>query len=177
MDEPIADNPREGAIWLIGMLLLLTQDAEDFLSFALRVVFKEGIITFDDFARKDKKTLGRMIHDLRTHFHLDSSFDQLLGGFLEQRNIFVHSLRKQDWFDLETETGVNSVWQFLHAYQQNLEQVAVTFVAFGFKFAEDLHVPMNEEKRLLTESGFLKYLKEGYYPLLEKAVKRKMPKS
>ena len=176
MEKILADNPKEGAVWLIGMLLLLTQDTEEFISFALRVVFKEGVITFDDFARKDKKTMGMMIRDLQKHFHLDPSFEQLLCGFLEQRNIFVHSLRHQDWFDLESEPSLNRVWNFLKAYQENLEQVTATFVAFGLRFAEDHQVPMNEEKRLMEESGFLKYLKEGYYPLLNKALKRKAAK-
>ena len=171
-DEILNQNPREGAIWFMGMLLISTQAAEFYLSFALRVVFKEEALTIDDFSRKDKKTLGMMIHELRKRFELDPSFDDLLRGFLEQRNIFVHELRHQEWFDLDSKEGVDLLWQFLGNYQRNLEQVANTFVAYAMKLVEEYGVPMSAEKRLITESGYLPYLKERYYPLLSAAIKR-----
>jgi desulfoferrodoxin (superoxide reductase-like protein) len=59
---------------LIGKLLLLTQDTEHHISWALRVVFKDGLITAEDFVRKDKKTLGQLVRTIRENLQVEKSF-------------------------------------------------------------------------------------------------------
>jgi hypothetical protein len=164
---------RHDTFALIGTLLLLTQDTEEKIALALRVVFKNGIITAEDFVRKDKKTLGQLVREIRHKMHVDKSFEGLLLAFVEQRNLFVHHLQSQAWFDVESTAGINQVWQALGKYMHNLEQVALTFNAYWMRFAEITGTPKGEWWAKLEESGFLPHLRKVYYPKLGFALKPK----
>src|SRR5436309_10310290 len=80
---------------LVGKLLLLTQMTEERISDVLRVVFKEGILTAEDFVRKDKRTLGQLVSEIRQKMQVHKEFEGLLLVFVEQRNLFVHQLHSQ----------------------------------------------------------------------------------
>jgi hypothetical protein len=103
----------------------------------------------------------------------DESFEGLLLAFVEQRNLFVHHLQSQAWFDLESTTGINQIWQALGGYMHNLEQVALTFNTYWMRFAESTGAPRDESWTKLEQSGFLPHLREVYYPKLGFALKPK----
>jgi hypothetical protein len=94
-------------------------------------------------------------------------------AFVEQRNLFIHELRYQEWFNLNSQKNINRVWEALGRYMHNLEQVALTFTAYCTRFAEDIKTPKNEHWRKLEASGFLPHLRDIYYPKLGYALKPK----
>jgi len=158
---------------LVGKLLLLTQMTEERISDVLRVVFKEGILTAEDFVRKDKRTLGQLVSEIRQKMQVHKEFEGLLLVFVEQRNLFVHQLHSQKWFNLGSTEGINTAWDALGQYLFNLEQVSLTFTAYWMRFAEKAAVPKTGWWEKLEQSGFLPHLREFYYPKLGYALKRK----
>jgi hypothetical protein len=172
-DESDFQPTRHDTFALIGTLLLLTQDTEDRISLVLRVVFKNSTLTAEDFVRKDKKTLGQLVHEIRHTMNVDESFEGLLITFVEQRNLFVHQLQSQTWFNLESNEGINRVWEALGRYMHNLEQVSLTFNAYWMRFAESTGAPRDESWTKLEQSGFLPHLRDAYYPKLGFALKPK----
>lgn len=164
---------EEETLAQIGITLLLTQDAEDAMSYGLRVIFKDGVITADDFFRLDKRTLGTLIHDLRKGLQIDPSFDELLSVFLDQRNLFVHNLRHQEWFTLENEDGLLKTWQFLCAYYDNIEQICMTFQAYALKFGETVGVNDSIWHEKMRKTGFLNEIQTIYYPKLPHLISSK----
>jgi uncharacterized protein YutE (UPF0331/DUF86 family) len=171
--EPDFQPTEEDTLALIGKLLLLTQDTKHQISWVLRVVFKDGLLTAEDFVRKDKKTLGQLVRTMRKNMQVEESFEGLLLAFVEQRNLFVHELRYQEWFNLDSEKNINRVWDALGRYMYNLEQVALTFTAYCTRFAEDIKTPKDEYWHKLEASGFLPHLRDVYYPKLGYALKPK----
>lgn len=173
--DPNADfqPTEEDTLVFIGKLLLLTQDTEHQISWVLRIVFKDGLITAEDFLRKDKKTLGQLVRTIRENMQVEKSFEGLLIAFVEQRNLFIHELRYQKWFNLDSQRNINQVWQALGRYLHNLEQVALTFTAYCTRFAENIKTPKNEHWHKLEESGFLPHLRDVYYPKLGYTLKPK----
>jgi len=158
---------------LVGKLLILTQRTEERISDVLRIVFKEGILTAEDFVRKDRKTLGQLVSEIRRKMQVHAEFEGLLLAFVEQRNLFVHQLDSQEWFNLESVEGINTAWQALGRYMFNLEQVSLTFTAYWMRFAETAGVPKIGWWDKLEKSGFLPHLREFYYPKLGYALKHK----
>jgi hypothetical protein len=158
---------------LVGKLLILTQQTEERISDVLRVVFKRGVLTAEDFVRKDRKTLGQLVSEIRRKMQVHPDFEGLLLAFVEQRNLFVHQLHTQDWFNLDSTEGINTAWQALGRYMFNLEQVSFTFTAYWMRFAERAAVPKTGWWEKLEQSGFLPYLREFYYPKLVYALKPK----
>jgi len=53
----------------------------------------------------DKATLGQLLAAMRRHVSLPDSFEQSLRELLRHRNILIHSLCFEDWFDLSTTAG------------------------------------------------------------------------
>jgi hypothetical protein len=167
--QPTAEDTHA----LIGKLLVLTQDTEEQLSWVLRIVFKDGVITAEDLERKDKKTLGRLVQELRTKMQVEQSFEKLLLIFVEQRNLFIHKLRSQAWFDLSSNENINQVWHILGKYMANLEQIALTFTAYITRFADQVGAPKDQSWDQLERSGFLRHLREVYYPRLGRTLRRR----
>ena len=171
--EPDFQPTEENTLAFIGKLLLLTQDTEHQISWVLRVVFKDGLLTADDFVRKDKKTLGQLVRTIRENMQVEESFEGLLLAFVEQRNLFVHELRYQKWFNLDSEKNINRVWDALGRYMYNLEQVALTFTAYCMRFADEIGAPKDQWRDQLERSGFLPHLREVYYPRLGRTLRRR----
>lgn len=167
--QPTVDD----TLALVGKLLILTQRTEERISDVLRVVFKEGVLTAEDFVRKDRKTLGQLVGEIRRKMQVHPEFEGLLLAFVEQRNLFVHQLDAQEWFNLESVEGINTAWQALGRYMFNLEQVSLTFTAYWMRFAETADVPRTGWWDKLERSGFLPHLREYYYPKLGYALRRK----
>ena len=172
-DENDFQPTVEDTLAFVGRLLILTQTTEERISDVLRIVFKEGVLTAEDFVRKDRKTLGQLVGEIRLKMQVHPKFEGLLLAFVEQRNLFVHRLHAQKWFNLESAEGINTAWQALGRYMFNLEQVSFTFTGYLMYFAETAGVPKTGWWHKLEESGFLPHLREFYYPKLGYAVKRK----
>jgi hypothetical protein len=122
---------------------------------------------------KTEKPLGQLVSEIRQKMQVHPEFEGLLLAFVEQRNLFVHRLHAQEWFNLESVEGINTAWQALGHYMFNLEQVSLTFTAYLMRFAETALIPKTHWWDKLERSGFVQHLRERYYPKLGFALKRK----
>ena len=113
--------------------------------------------------RKETKTLGQLVKQIRGTMEVHPEFEDLLIAFVEQRNLFVHRLHTQEWFNLESAEGINTTWQTLGKYMSNLEQVSLTFTAYLTRFVESGGFPKNAWWDKLEESGFFPHIRERYY--------------
>lgn len=131
------DKP-EDALVFIGRVLLQTQQFENVLGSALKLVFSDRTeLNAESFFKKDKRSLGRLLNDLRSIVSIDKDVDKWLTRLVEERNVFVHHLDNQEWFDLDTKEGRNRIWGFMQTYYTLLEQATLLFTAIIMEYLED----------------------------------------
>jgi len=168
-------DPAEEVFAQIGITLLLVQDFEHLLSFALRIALKKHTdISVNNITKREIRTLGRMMKDLKEATHLDSDIEDLLRRVLENRNLFVHKLRQQSWFDPHSPEGRREVWKFFMKFCPDLEEAIMLFTALAFSFAKQIKFSHPSEKELLKElrvSGFLDRLESTYIPKINSKIK------
>jgi hypothetical protein len=82
--------------------------------------------------------------------------------FLEGRNIFIHNLYRQEWFDTNTEEGRDAIWNFLETYQRCLWEVYHIANAAIFKHNEIIGMPETEYDKKIKETGYLDLIKSYY---------------
>jgi hypothetical protein len=156
----------------IGYMLLLTQDAELAIATLIGTVYPHEKPTWEEVEKLNAKTLGGLIAKLKERVEMPEAFVGLLEGFLKHRNLFVHNLRKQTWFDMSSEEGRDEIWKFLESYSKYLEEVLLVVNAALFKSMEDSGMPETKYHKQLEATGFLGMIK-GYYPKSRIAFKRK----
>jgi hypothetical protein len=128
MEDP-TDN-EEVIFAQIGLLLLLVQDFEHLLERSLKIIFADQVdLTPEKLFSADKRTLGALLKDLRARAHIEENIDVLLTQVLEDRNLFVHNLRQQPWFDTKTTKGRDQVFKFFFHFQPRLGKAIELFTA------------------------------------------------
>jgi hypothetical protein len=121
----------------------------------------------------DRRTLGAFIAKLKHSVELEKGFTRLLEDLVKERNIFVHRLRQQSWFHLETPGGRKATLRFLFHFSNKLEVAIKIFQAFAIKQAKDCHMPETAQERTLRAMGFLDELESKYFPKLMALVRRR----
>jgi hypothetical protein len=165
---------EEALLSQIGVTLILLQDLENAFSHCTKMIFGDSkILTFDNLLADDRRTLGELIKALKAAVDLHPEFDALLKGFLDNRNMFIHRLRNQPWFDLQTEPGRKKAWIFLHDFYYQIEEVTMIFHAFAFRQAKDLKMPETEEEKILRQRGFMQTIEKEYIPFIDRLIKKK----
>jgi len=174
MNNTEYSQDEEDLLAQIGITLLLVQDLEHLMSHCLKMIFGDKtIIRLDDLFGEDRRNLGRLIKTLQKSVDLSSKFEHLLETVLEKRNLFVHRLRQQEWFDTQTEHGRMEVWKFVHDFYYELEELIMIFNAFAFRQANELNMPETAEVRILRERGFMQELEKHYMPRLDSLVSKR----
>ena len=153
---------REETAAQIGYLLLITQDAEHSIITLIGTVYPNGKPTWDEIEKLNKGTLGRLIKQLKERVEMPDAFVSLLEGFLEHRNLFVHRLREQSWFDLHSENGRDKIWDFIESYSKHLTEVLTVVQAALFKNMEEIGMPETPYHKELEKTGYLNYIKSYY---------------
>jgi hypothetical protein len=151
---------KEETFAQIGLLLLLTQDVEFVTTRLLGLVYPNGAPSAEELEKLSKETLGALIRKLKTRVELDETFQGMVEHFVEGRNIFVHRLRHQSWFDLESEKGRDEVWNFLEPYQKSLTEIYMVVNAALFKHSKKIGVPEGKYHQQLRETGFLQEIEQ-----------------
>jgi hypothetical protein len=165
---------EEALLSQIGLTLILLQDLEDALSHCTKMVFGDSkIITLEDLLSDDKRPLGQLITALKTAVDLNPDFDKLLKEMLNNRNLFVHRLRNQPWFNLHTYDGRKKAWMFLHDFYYQIEEVIMVFHAVAFRQAKELKMPETEEEKILRQRGFMQTIEKEYIPFIDRLIKKK----
>ena len=152
---------EEETIKSIGYLLLLTQDVEHSLITLIGIVYPDGKPTWDEIAKLNKQTLGTLILKLKKRVEMPDTFVGLLESFLEDRNLFVHRLSEQSWFDMHSESGRDAIWNFFETYQKFLIEILHVIYAALFK-STNMGMPETEYHKLLEKTGFLGEIKSYY---------------
>ena len=107
----------------IALLFLMTQETEHCISSLIGMIYPEGKPSWEEIEKLDKNTLGQLISKLKERADMNDKFIRLLTVFLEGRNIFIHKLYRQEWFDTNTEKGRDAIWNFLETYGKILWEV------------------------------------------------------
>ena len=68
--------------------------------------------SFRRLLRRDRETMGRLLRHMTDRVDLPQDFADTFDRLLEKRNLFVHKLFLQNWFDLKTRNGLNLVDAF-----------------------------------------------------------------
>jgi hypothetical protein len=154
---------QEETVAQIGYLLLMTQDVEHTIVTLIGTAYPNGKPTWEEISKLNKETLGTLISKLKKRVEMPDKFVGLLEMFLEGRNIFVHRLREQSWFDLHSENGRNEIWNFIETYQKYLTEILYIVQAALFREMENKGMPETEYHKQLERSGYLREIK-SYYP-------------
>lgn len=111
MDPKIRDN----AVFMLGETLLIIQKFEQLLVAVLLNIVSNSDVDkkFEQALIRDKETLGKLLKYFATHAQLPEHFTDTFDGLLERRNVLVHKLFMEPWFDLKTEDGCARLQDFL----------------------------------------------------------------
>jgi hypothetical protein len=117
----------------IGATLYMIQMAEHAIKMAVQFILRETTdFTFDDLSGKDmsktKRTLGQLLHEVRKTSQLHPQFDQILDGFLQKRNTFVHNMFTTAEHGLESKERIENLNTFLHDLQEDAWSVQNVFL-------------------------------------------------
>jgi hypothetical protein len=139
----------------IGVLLLNVQQFEFLIRAALKQIYADKAdLTAEKIFAEDKRTLGKLISDLRTQATLEDDTEALLRRLLRDRNVFVHHLGRQKWFTLSTVAGRDRAMDFLGPFTEDLNHAIRLFVALHVKHADDIGFDSPEMHILRTSSGW-----------------------
>lgn len=170
----------EELVYLMGTLLLLLQSVEVQVNIVMtRVLCEDSIRTIDDImqleAANRRRTLGQLLRDLRTRFHVNATFEKLLVDFLEHRNIFIHRLSDVPGFNLDTKNGQDVAEQFLRKLNGEAMTVSKIFAAFTQHWLETTEIDetIREVESDFYNSDFYRSLDADILPYVGKLVKRK----
>jgi len=159
----------------IALLFLMTQETEYCISSLIGTIYPEGNPSWEEIEKLEKNTLGQLINKLKERADMNDKFIRLLTVFLEGRNIFIHKLYRQEWFDTNTEEGRDAIWDFLVTYQKILWDVNHIASAAIFKHTESIGMPESEYQKKMKETGYLDLIK-SYYTKADFAFKRRNQK-
>ncbi len=105
---------RESAVLDLGETLLILQKVERFLAAVLMHMASAAAI--DDKLEKallrDKETLGQLLKYFGSRVELPPNFATQFDSLLRDRNVFVHALFMQPWFDLNTQEGCARISEY-----------------------------------------------------------------
>ena len=139
----------------IAHLFLMTQQTEHSLSSFIGTIYPKEKPSWEEIAVLGKDTLGGLIKKLKVRADMDERFVRLLEVFLEGRNIFVHKLTEQEWFDTTTENGRDKIWGFLETYQKCLEEIYHIATVTILERTEKIGIPeMESLHKKLKETGY-----------------------
>ena len=169
--EPVVGDSPEEVFAQIGLTLLITQDFEFMLERALKLVFADSEeLTAEIVFKKDKRSLGRLMTDLRSRASITEDIERWMVDLLEDRNLFAHRLRDLKGFDCHTTKGRDVIWKFLGDYYQRLEKGILLFTAIQYQHADEIGF----DSLLFRYSKHTDFHKEiaRYYPHTGKITKK-----
>lgn len=170
--EKVGDDP-ETIYAQIGILLLLVQDFERLLRFSISVALRDRKdVTIDSLSKKDRRTMGQFIAQVRADATLSKKVSDLLDRVLKGRNLFAHNLRHQPWFDLTTTKGRDEIWQFFSEFQPVLEEAMTVFAAFALDYGHKVGLK-KEIDGMPWQGDFYERLKRDYMPSIASDIKKR----
>jgi hypothetical protein len=161
-DEKVG-NSAEEVFAQIGVTLLVVQQFELLVERSLKFIFADRAdITPEKIFQEDRRSLGILIGDLRKRAAMAEPADQLLRDLLDDRNLFAHRLRHQDWFHAHTKEGRDAFWQFMSQFLPRLELGVMIFSAILFRHAEEKDIAPDFFEKM-KDHDYLRRVR-SYYP-------------
>lgn len=176
---PNHSSSRESAVLMIGETLLLFQKFERLLVAVLLGMVSEN--EADEYLQKillrDKQTLGKLLKVFAKRMALPQRFGETLHCLLEQRNLFVHTLLEQPWFDIKTPVGCSNLHVFLSEIRSNM-RIALHVLVCSIAMTPSIGESLPTQRRMMeildrlfatAEPDFGDLTKQQY---IEKVVKQ-----
>jgi hypothetical protein len=159
---PFQDVPEE-IFAEIGCRLVLLQNLELFLTFAIKVVFeddplkvKEGIF------KEDNKSMGQLLNALRKKVSINDDFDACLKRTLKARNQFVHEFSLL--FNLHSPNGIQEAIKFLSQTMDDLKEVTNLMKAALIVYGKDSDIIGPNLEENWRKHGDLNELESTHVP-------------
>lgn len=118
---------------LLGEIILMLQKVEALLRASLLLV-GAGDKTDSKLAKlldRDHQTMGMLINGMKEQVELPNDFATTLDHLLRDRNILVHELFLQNWYDLKSESGLKRINSFLEEILNNASLACRIILAFA----------------------------------------------
>ena len=175
MKQPVYPEKEAELLETIGVLLILLQDVERFLSAYIKMCLPgPNGINVKKLLAEDKRTLSDFIRDIKKRADLEPEFEVTLSRLLTNRNIFIHSMRFQPWFDTSSPEGQDSVWRFLAVLQNDIKHVLLVIQTALFTDLNLEAIMTDEEHRQLDNTWFHQELNH-YKTRIDSIIKKKPP--
>lgn len=152
----ITMSDRSSILATIGETMLVLQKAERFLAAVLMHMATPGE-TDGKLAKallRDKETLGRLLAYFGERTDLPPDFGLTLEALLQDRNIFIHSLFMQPWFDLNTPEGCVRLEEFMQRLRSGAK-VAIK-VMMASLMTREIDALRSSEAQSYIDSIFLR---------------------
>ena len=118
---------------LVGETLIILQKLEALLKASLILASDAAIADqkLRQLLERDKETLGMLLRHMKSRVELPEDFESELECLLCKRNIFIHKMFMEDWFDLKSEAGLRQVKQFTDEILKHAKIAIQIFVGYA----------------------------------------------
>src|SRR6266446_4661227 len=128
---PKITQDQKKAFTTMGETLYMIQLAEHAIKICIKFVFnnKKSLSLESIYANKKnaRKTLGRLLNELRAKTHIHLEFDSILKSFVDKRNFFVHSIFDDLNYSLSSYESCEKLEQFPSDLQDDAWNVQNVF--------------------------------------------------
>ena len=157
---------------VMGQRLKLIQDLEYIIGFVAKVVFEDDPEKAKNaILSSDKKTLGQLIHFMKTKVDIDCDFDARLKQTLIARNEFIHRFTRTH--DLSHQKGLEGGSCFLIDTCKDLGEVLNMMNALVLSFGREHGVENLELENEWRKYGNLGELESKYLEQVSEVFKPK----
>jgi len=168
---------RNHTLGLTGATLIALQMVEEQIKLCCAIVRPRGLrLTLDDFLSPDpsrrKQTLGQLTRALKKSDIFDSTFEDRLTVFVNNRNKFVHNLwveqaRSKEESGLPSEDEMREVHDFLVSLIRETQYVLGIFRGFHYAITGGYATTLGKEPEALTLAQWTRYI-PGFKKVLRK---------
>jgi hypothetical protein len=153
----VTEEQRDRVFEQIGMLLMITQQSEALLRVALRHAEGAADTHLSALGRGDRRTMGALISELERKVQLHPYFAEDLQSLLGQRNIFIHDLTLEPWFDIDEVHGTSRAMVWMSHYQQRLFDITTVLYAYTDALPAD---EIDEDVRTVLQTNAYPAIRE-----------------
>jgi hypothetical protein len=138
----------------IGETLIILQKIEALLHACLIIALNDSKSdeNLRKLLRRDRETLGKLLQHMKDRIELPQNFSTILDELLEKRNLFIHKLFLQNWFDLTTQVGYSRINGFINEILEHGKIAVYIFIGYiQTKIDSDDSVLLNKEEDTFDE--------------------------
>ena len=113
----------------IGKTVLILQNLERLMADTLKHG-SDSSLSVSQINALDKRTMGALITILRQRVELADTFLGELESLLQDRNVLIHSLAFQEWFDMDSTCGQLKLLKLLQSINSRAEHAVMIFLGY-----------------------------------------------